>query len=223
MSIALGQHTVKVDAFTGTTTTSALATTTGSTIVLFFAGTIASPTFSDNKGNTYSTPVIATYNGTFRTGAYCYCQNVTGGSGHTFTVAGGSNDSLILFAVELTGAATLGGEDKTTTPVSSSASPLVVQSITPNTSNTLVLNFGAVLNATSATNNAAGGSGGFTIVDSGEESSFGTGGIVSYKLVGTAAAVQDSYSVTDSSQYASFSYAFASGGPVSGNIAWITA
>lgn len=218
MSILLGQHVVKVDAFVGGTTSNPTAapTTTGSTFVIAIASTSAALTVSDNMGNTYtpsSTPAAIGYNGTFRNGYLFYCQNGNGGSGHTFSCAGGTSESIVLFGVELLNAATSGGPNANTTPVSSSAAPLVVQSITPSVPNTLVLNFAGVISAAAA---ASSGTGGWSLVDSGQEASFGTGGALSYNLVGAPAAVNDTLTVTDSSQYASFAIAFASGGaPVS--------
>ena len=219
MSIVYAQQaTPFIGAFVGTGTTGAITTNTGSTIVLACASTNTSLTFSDSKGNSFGTPQQLSYNGTFRTGYLAFVQNCVGGASHTFTVAGGGSDSIILHALELSAAALSGGADATTTPTSVGASPIAVQSITPVSINTLVLNFVAGGGGGAPVTS---GGGAYTLIDSQNEASFGTSTALSYALLGSPAATHDTLTFSGGSPYAAFAIAFASasggGGGASGS------
>lgn len=91
-------------------TTGSVTTTTGSTFAIgcsygaSFWGTIDS--FSDSKSNTYTSTGSAITDGIKI--ELAYCENGTGGSGHTATVdgAGSNTDFPVVYFVELAGAAT---------------------------------------------------------------------------------------------------------------------
>lgn len=90
------------------TTTSVNTSATGSTFFLFmqFEGSSTFSSISDNKGNTYTqigTELTANSGAKSRT---YYCQNGTGGSGHTFTATTATNVAITLHAIEITGGKT---------------------------------------------------------------------------------------------------------------------
>lgn len=212
MSISLGQHVVKVDSFVGGTTTNPTASPTnnGSTFLIFCASTHAGLSFSDNMGNNYTPNLVSVaYNGTFRKAYASYVQNGVGGSGHTFSCSGGTSDSIILFGVELPGAALSGGADQTTTPTTGSSVGVSVQPITPVANNALVLNFVAQLAGTATSSGAPWG-----LVDTGDETSFGTAAALSYSLVASPTAVNDVLTFSGNATYAAFSYSFAPSGGI---------
>lgn len=113
MANSFGIHT-KAENVNGATVTTGAQTTqaTGSTLVVFGVGNHA-VTVTDSKSNTWTVP--AGGNQGFNTpngqSVCAYCQNATGGTGHTFTVtqSGGSGPSIEV--VEIIGAVTSGGPD----------------------------------------------------------------------------------------------------------------
>jgi hypothetical protein len=86
----------------GGATTSAITTTTGCTLLACFTGGdggVFAP--SDNKGNSFGSPIINFTGGGARLAVYVV-QNAAGGSGHTFQFSGAAGDTVGIFA-ECTG------------------------------------------------------------------------------------------------------------------------
>ena len=210
MAAALGQHTSAQAAFAASVTTGALTTSaTGSTFVVFVFGTGAVSSVTDNNGNTYTLSAVTNYNGTLRSGYYAYCQNGAGGSGHTFTATTGGSNGILILAVELTGAATSGGPDNTATPVTGSSSGATPNSLTPNSSNTIVLN--AAGWGSGAGTVSSDGSSGFALIEQQSEATYPDTCGLSWTSLGAPSAVADTLTTTGGAgPWAAFSLSFAS-------------
>lgn len=91
-----------------TTTTGSGTTTTGSTFVICIDGyfNYNVDSVADSKGNTYTQVGTKNTNGSVGVWMY-YCENGTGGSGHTATVTpNGGGMAATIALIEITGAAT---------------------------------------------------------------------------------------------------------------------
>lgn len=92
---------------TSVTTTGVTTQATGSTFVACvgaFTNTIGASPVTDNKGNTY-VAAIGSQGSTEGWGAIFYCENASGGAGHTFTFTPTGSDFISITVVEITGAA----------------------------------------------------------------------------------------------------------------------
>jgi hypothetical protein len=90
-------------------TTGSGTTTTGSTfaIAISFDNTVTISTVADSKGNTYTIAGSVQQDGSIsHKKALYYCQNGTGGSGHTATVTFSGGSFGTVYLIEVTGAAT---------------------------------------------------------------------------------------------------------------------
>jgi hypothetical protein len=122
MSIAVVAST-KLGANGGGTTSPNIDTTGATLIVASFSyARSGSGTLSDNKGNTWNTAVVGG-DGTFQDTKIVYAANPTVGSGHNFTIGGGSINQDITI-VAFSGVVATSPYDKsnvfsTTSPISS--------------------------------------------------------------------------------------------------------
>jgi hypothetical protein len=136
MAIAVGQK-VSISNNSGTTITTGSITTaaSGSIFVVGLAGANGSglPTPTDSKGNTY-TPINAEFAGLINVRLW-YCENGTGGSGHTFSMVAPTSNPNAVYAMEITGGLTSGSLDQTTAWIADASSPY-----TTNTSGTTAQN-----------------------------------------------------------------------------------
>ena len=87
-----------------TVTSSPVTTTTGSTFLVWRSkGNATGNTPTDNKGNTYTRVSGMPVSSGGAEGDLYYCQNGTGGSGHTATATTIGNDYPACFFIEITG------------------------------------------------------------------------------------------------------------------------
>lgn len=123
MAIAAGTSVAAHSAGSATTVTSGSITTTasGSTFVVLIQADATLNTPTDSKGNTYTAVTAQVTNSGINSRMY-YCQNGTGGSGHTFTFTTGFSANLSIYALEITGGLTSGILDQQNS-TSDSASP----------------------------------------------------------------------------------------------------
>lgn len=104
-------------------TTPAITTVSGSLLVaMVFCETnkIGASPLSDSKSNTWSSAVAAFGSATFA--AMFYVENCTGGASHTFTFTPTSSDFISMLVLEITGAATSGSLNGTSTSTTNTAS-----------------------------------------------------------------------------------------------------
>ena len=102
------QYTVAQAGSVASLTTPAINTTSGSVMVAClsnFGPTTPTTAMSDNKSNTW---IIATRNNSTPSGAIFYCENCTGGSGHTFTFTPTGSSFIAVGVVEIGGARATG-------------------------------------------------------------------------------------------------------------------
>lgn len=108
MTIAVGQKVITQSATSGSATSGAINTTTGSTFVVYVVSFPQAGTHSvgDNKSNSY-TAINTQTNPSPQpvTVAIFYKENGAGGSGHTFTATNASGTNFLIIAVEITGGA----------------------------------------------------------------------------------------------------------------------
>lgn len=210
MTIAVVASTKFAGASGGTT--SAIDTTGANCIAVFMAYG-GSPTLSDNKGNTYT---AGTASGSVL-GRWYYCLGATTGTGHTFTVGGGSTaSSIVVYA--LSGVATSsaysspGGTDITTNPWTFRVDE------TPAGDNYIAL-VGATLNTTSTLTGVTPGSGWTNLQWNTPVGGTNYGSVVVHQIQTTARTIGASESLatlsgnTGSSSIMAF---FAPGAPASG-------
>ena len=139
MAIALVTHTAVAGNPSGATTGS--INTTGANLIVFCIASYISSTLSisDSKGNTWSTLTrywnAATENVSILI-AYCYGPSV--GSGHTFSVSGGSSYASIAVAA-FSGAPASPLDQQNGSDASGSSSTVQPGSITPTQNNELIV------------------------------------------------------------------------------------
>jgi len=112
----------------GNTCTTATRTSaaSGSTFVVFCQADATPNTPTDNKGNTYTAVTTAVTNSSIVSRMY-YCQNGTGGSGHTWTFTTPFSADLSMYVLEILGGLTTGILDAVN-QVLDSSSPFTVTS-----------------------------------------------------------------------------------------------
>lgn len=222
MAIALGQSATASAWDTSCTTSGVATTASGSTFIIIAISGDGACTFSDSKSNSYTTQTTKGINSNNQWVYLAYKQGGTGGSGHTFTVTPGGTAGIAMCAFELTGAITSGGPDQTTTAVEDTQSAFTIQSITPVSTNTLVIN--AVGHAPGTATTGTSGGGAWSLIGSIIQADFNLAVAVSYRTVGSPTAVNDVITFTNSGPGAKLSIAFAeaaAGGGVS--TAWLKA
>jgi hypothetical protein len=170
---------------------------TGSTFfVLIVEATKQDAVPTDNKGNTYTkvTPTIVNSGESFA-GTLWWCQNGSGGSGHTWTLSSTEGFPALL-AVEVVGAVTSGAVDAVAGQSINGGPPWASPSITSTVANDILLGF--VAYDESSGGNAATASSPFTLIDSiAASSSFGVA--ASYYIPGTTTTTAAEFSSTDGS------------------------
>lgn len=181
----------------GTTATTAAVTTqaTGSTFVVGYVSVSVCATPTDSKSNTYVAIGSEVTHGGAAIHLY-YCENGTGGSGHTATVATCGSFTTIFF-VEITGGLTSGILDSgASADASDSATPFDVTSgTTAQAVELLIAMFGSNGTGTAA----VAVSGPFTMVQDEENgASFSKGGIA-YQITSGTGAFTASFTDSDAS------------------------
>lgn len=189
--------------------TSSAQDSTGCDFIVFVAATTGgvTPTFSDSKGNTY-TSLTAQSNGTSRI-IITYCQAPTVGSGHTFTITG----SAIFPAIGVAGfsGSVASPFDQQNGNTTTFGTTVATGSITPGSDNELIIFAGAwTTTQTSSVN-----SGMTTIQSLPSDGNFGTTSVrFDYKIQTTATAINVTMTVgsNDTLTGAIASFKAASGG-----------
>jgi hypothetical protein len=114
----------------GNAVTTASMDTTGAKLLVAFVGyfqNTTTPTISDSKGNTW---VVNNYPYPYQSSATAYClASPVVGTGHTFTVSGGTWNSLVVLAFTLTGTPTY--QTSTHTNYGTGGTAATAGSITP--------------------------------------------------------------------------------------------
>lgn len=190
MTIAVGQKVITQSPTSGSATSGAINTTTGSTFVVYTvsfpsAGTL---TCADNKGNTYTQintqtapspqPVVV---------AAFIKENGNGGSGHTFTITNASGNNFLIIAVEVTGGA-VGILDTHPAANNDAASPYTSTS-TGTLAQAVELALAFQTDDRGGTTNAATWGGGFTLLLDAPDSTNVTGSVATQLTAATTALV----------------------------------
>jgi hypothetical protein len=180
VSIALGQHTSWTGAGPGTFASSSLTTAaSGSTFVIFCdVETAAFTGVSDSKSNVW-TPFSGPPSSFGNTAFAYYCENATGGAGHTFS-ATASAGFPSMWVVEITGGLTSGIVDGTPAKQADASSPFSAGGITTSQADELLLAFCGT-DAGGSVTHTHGNS--FTEIDAITDGSNFWTGATSYKVV----------------------------------------
>jgi hypothetical protein len=206
MAMSIGASAQNASNFTESLTTgSATTQASGSTFVIyvFGNGVLADITgISDSKGNTY--PAAGSPNATFTwnsgsQSAYAWVSTgaSTGGSGHTFTVTTNTFLSLVIFAVEIISGSTYALLDQSAvTPSLSNVTTANTPSVTPTVNGEVVLGlFGASYSATTTITDTTGFNNILQSYLTGGASSIGIVGAISGTVQGSAAAINDIFTI----------------------------
>lgn len=197
MAVSYGAHVSAYVSNALSVTSTAVSTTTGSTIVLFLWGDNG-PTYtpSDNGGHTWTAIGSAV---TDSAGSVCrayYCANITGSASHTFTTTTNSNASQGVWMVEVLGAATSGALD-TYSSADDTSSPFTAGSgFTNAQADEMLVSF--IGSDTTSTFNPS-ESTGFTRADARNGSATLWGGASYYKVLSAVAANNPSYTASGTS------------------------
>lgn len=177
-------------------TTNTFNTTSGSVLVVGGVSDWDKPitSFTDNKGNGNATLLATTLSHNNASSRMGFWQNIIGGSGHTVTANVGSSSDLLVFAVEVTGAATSNADDGVTRQASN-ADPYTSGTIATTVANVILIGligtdeFSAV---TFTANNS------FTKI---LEELAGTNftGCIAYRIVSATGSYESSFSMTGAS------------------------
>lgn len=195
MSASIGASASAAASAASATTSAVTTQAIGSTFVVGVGTYTSSPvqTPTDSKSNTYTAIELQqSYFGGSQLVRWYYCQNGTGGSGHTFSGSGTSANVVNVYAVEIIGGLTSGILDQHNVG-NDTATPFVSPTITPTVSDSIAIAFLAGGGASSPASHTE--SNGFTILantDQTDGNNFLTG-CFAYKSLSSTAGVAASF------------------------------
>jgi hypothetical protein len=179
----------------GTGTTSAIDTS-GADLLVAYMSYDSGATFSDSKGNTWTALTARSHNGSDSFGRFYYVENPTVGTGHTFS---SSQSFASVFVQAWYGSLSPTAYDQETGSTASSTTSQQPGSLTPTEDNSLLVF--AVANGGNASAHSV--NSGFTISNTVTAvTGLRYGGSMAYKVQGTKAAENPTYSWTGSTTVA---------------------